>query len=261
MGMMKRNTDIIIVLLVGVVVLFLIINFNLVLTSLGETFLLPKNNSGGVFYEYQTLIAGFLAILGAALTIRAMNKSHRDLVYRNNMKARAYMHDSARELCTYFQMFFNQGYNNLYNKKYEPISVYNETAPTQALNALKENIGFLDNNSVRALSILLSKYQVFHSRSETRDRMKHRKLTMQVTDLIELHIWSERIFEYARAVEKEDFDSAGYQKSIKTDLILKEDIMKKWNSMESEFHGYGVAYQKFDIWNDQYLQERINSYN
>lgn len=257
----KRNKDIISVLLLAVFVIYLSINSNSLLSFFTYAFLLPKDNSGGIFYEYQTLIAGFLAVLGAALTIRTMNKSHKDLVYRNNMKARAYMHDSARELCAYFQMLFDHGYHGLCNKNYEPIFVSNEKAPTEALNALKENIGFLDNHSVRALSILLSKYQVFQSRSKSRNRIKRRKLAMQITDIIELYIWSERIFEYARAVEKKDFNIIGYRKSISTKVILRDDILRKWNSMEVEFHGFETSFSPFNLQSDAYLQERINSYN
>jgi hypothetical protein len=93
------------------------------------------DGTSGWFYEYQTIIAGILALSGAVVTILYMYSNHRDLVHRRDLAARAYMHDAASEICGYCQEMFNGFWQGN-----EPIS----DKPNESIKALKDNIGYVD---------------------------------------------------------------------------------------------------------------------
>lgn len=81
-------------------------------TDLKYAFSLPEY-SGGWIYEYQAMIAGLLALLSAAITVWVMRNHHNDLKYTKNLAARAFMQDSASEICAYYKKLFEYLYNEI----------------------------------------------------------------------------------------------------------------------------------------------------
>lgn len=214
----------------------------------------PETNGGGWFYQYQTLIAGLIAVLGALLTILTMRKTHQDIVFSNNLKARAYMHDTARELCDYCDELFLMGCKNIDSEdEKKAIDLKMVGSPQNSVNNLKDHIGFLDKKSAKAISALLSQYQVFHSRSKSKHKNEYKKLASQLVEIAEFNIRALRIFDYARAVEKNDFEKNYVHVPISTEKIYQEDIEEQLRRFERDIYGYGVAVS-YRIFNDPQVQ-------
>jgi len=214
----------------------------------------------GWFYQYQTLIAGGFAIFAAWLTVTQMRKNQEDIIYSNNLKARAYMHDTAKELCDYCDELFEKGHNNLFGgDKIKAIEMRTEDSPDKSINYLKDHIGYLDKKSAQAISALLSQYQVLHSRSKSRHKDEHKKLAAQIVEIAEFNVRVLRIFDYARAVEKDDFEEKFAKISINYEKIYREDVEEQLYRLERYIYGYGVAISS-NIINDKEI-EYVLKYN
>ena len=164
-----------------------------------EIFRTPAN-SGGLFYEYQNVFSGVLALSAALLTCYFMHKNHQDLIRRGNLNARANMLDALDELCDYCTRCFEYIYEG------QPIL---PKKPVSAINSIKESIKFIECKSEDAFHELVSKYQTFNSRLsafhslEVREK-QHDSQTYKarIFDVIVLHHCILRVFSYGRMETK-----------------------------------------------------------
>jgi hypothetical protein len=201
---------------------------------------LPEN-SGGWVYEYQALIAGVLALFSALITIYVMRRNHKDIRFRDNLKARAYIHVSANDISDFCKSVFEYIYFEIQKTEEEitPLDLSNHPIPEQGLNYFRDNIGNLDKKSAETVSKLLSKFQTFSAIAKTKDKMKKYKLERQLLDIVIIKILSDRTFEYARAPEKSNFNK---KIPIKNDYIDSTQLDKTFKFLETDIHGYGVAF-------------------
>lgn len=153
---------------------------------------LPKENSGGWFYEYQTLISGLIAVLGAVGTIVTMYSHHKSSMNIKLISARVHMRDALSIMCKYAEGCFDyiSGLIEIPPEK-----------PEHAMNVFKDNIGYLDKKTARTIDRLTFFYQIYNSRLETFSEENQPSNTTMLDRLYEwvhFQCMLNQIFEYAR---------------------------------------------------------------
>ncbi len=109
-----------------------------------------------VLSDWQTLIAGVLALLGAWITVSTMRKQEADRIYRRSLAYRAKLHMSLKTLENYT--------DDIIIKIVLGEEVSDLEMPEKALTTLGEMIEYVDDQSAQYLSQFLSKYQIMMSR-------------------------------------------------------------------------------------------------
>ena len=109
-------------------------------------FSLPEN-SGGLIYEYQTLIGAFIAAGSIYMTWFQYRKTTKS----KEFSARAHMNDALSAICKYSKDCFLSTYDN----REETVE-----KPTEAINTLKQSIQYLDSESAESVYQLVGFYQV-----------------------------------------------------------------------------------------------------
>ncbi|OFW89116.1 MAG: hypothetical protein A3J37_05620 [Alphaproteobacteria bacterium RIFCSPHIGHO2_12_FULL_45_9] len=161
---------------------------------------ISKNLDFTTFSNWQTLLTGVLALLGAWWTVNTMQKQMHeektradDALYRRSLAYRSKMPDALIEISAYTKgcfKYLHQGAPFLPEK------------PLNGITILKEAIEFTDNESALIIYELVSFYQKYNSRIahflESRDRSKDDL----IYDTIMLNCMAIGIFNYARNIEK-----------------------------------------------------------
>jgi len=176
-------------------------------------FNLPEN-SGGWFYEYQTLFSGVFAAAMAALSVYVAYHNYKNDFKRKEFSAIAHMNDALSDVCTYSRTYFNMVKDGQ-TKNYEK--------PTDSINALKNAIEFLDGYSSETVFELVSFYQVYNSRLESYLNPEERAIGAKdniLYDSVKLYALSSRLFSYAR----KETDS------IKNDKLTKNQMFSALNA-------------------------------
>ena len=196
-----------------------------------------ETNFIDILKEWQTLLAGILALSGALLTIGKMHYNHKDLIHRRNLAAKAYMHDALSEMCGYCQNMFNCFWDDTFSE--EPEKEFFEK-PQDAMKSLKDNIGYTDTEISESISNLLSCYQVFHSRlshgiytrvdSDKALRMRSER----ITEILEIYTLTVFLFSYARG-EKYTV--------VKKNKVPRAEIERSLGTLQGNLRGLGVAYE------------------
>jgi hypothetical protein len=182
---------------------------------------MPKLDLTDVYkfiYEYQALIAGILALLGACRTVRVINKQIRksgeiedERRRRQNLAARTVMPVALTELIDYSDaslVFLAKFTPDEYGlpKLSGPADV--PAVPSEAMLTLRLCIEFGETAVAEAISDLISKIQIQYSRLDTiKNWSDEGKLVTQsnlntyTVDALEVHARAARLFPYARRDE------------------------------------------------------------
>ncbi len=149
------------------------------------------DDSGGWFYEYQTLIGSFLAGLSILATWLMYNKEEE----RKRFVARAYLHDALSSICTFAKLNFY----DLYDGTKADGSAFADAK--NAMDVIKKNIGFLDIDTQKSVLELVMFFQVYNARLEKHSGENIDILNGKENDIYDtlyLYVLSERLFDYAR---------------------------------------------------------------
>ncbi len=149
--------------------------------------------------EWQTLIAGLIALVAAMWTIRTMRRQaldedgrHKDLMRRKKMAARARMPDALSEVSRYVKEMgchlLLAGSEGAIGKKPSP--------PIAGINSLQQVIEHIDNEAAERTFELVSWYQV--QRTRTADGIDPLLAVQPIYDLVLLQAYVNSLFDYAR---------------------------------------------------------------
>lgn len=148
------------------------------------------------FKEWQTLLAGGIALFGALITTAMLmkqhsfdKKKHREDQHKNEFYMRSLIPDALSALISYSAECFKYVYDGteLPNK------------PNEAISTLKENIKYSDLKTSKNLFEIVSFYQVHNSRinSYQKDIAMNKKESM-LYDIAKLDHYFNSLFSYAR---------------------------------------------------------------
>ena len=148
-------------------------------------------------FDWQTLMAGLLALVGAAATVWVIrtqiddeHERHKDAIYRKSLVARAQMPDALSELS-----HFTEDCVIEYDRKTK--------APTNrrsgAVDVLKNAIEFIDNTTALEVFDLVSFYQVHNARLYSSIGSRGGIMDSdRLYDTTKLRCLTDRLFSYAR---------------------------------------------------------------
>jgi hypothetical protein len=139
--------------------------------------------------EWQTLVAGLMALFAAFCTIFVLKWQHAEERKRNAFYMRSKISDALCDLILYSEQCF----------KY----IYDETdlpsKSNEAIEILKENIKYSDSRTSKNLSKIVSFYQVHNSRIDSYEENKaSNKKKNMLYDIAMLYHYSNSLFSYAR---------------------------------------------------------------
>ncbi len=154
--------------------------------SWGETYAIAK--------DWQTLIAGLIALLAALLTIRAMRlqakgdqERHLDLLDRKEMASRARMPDALSGMGEHVRRIGSYLAGEVAELPDTPIN---------SISALKEVIEHIDNDAAQRTFELVSWYQVLRARVSSDAATLREEETLY--DLVLLQAYVNSLYDYAR---------------------------------------------------------------
>lgn len=160
--------------------------------------------------EWQTLIAGILALSGALITTIILLRQHSfdKKRYRYDREKtefykRSLISDALCDLTEYSEKCFQ----HVYDKKELP------KKPDSAIQILRENIEYSDLNTSKNLSEIVSFYQVHNSRIEDYEKVSEKEDILY--DIFLLHHYFINLFPYAR----------NETKSVKTIFPTKKEMV------------------------------------
>lgn len=173
-----------------------------------------------VFKEWQTLIAGMLALCAAGVAYW----QYRDSLYRKNISARAKMMDALADVCE----FAKQSFLNIEKNQEIP------NQKSNGIDVLKEGVEGLDRKTADTFHDLFVHYQVHNSRNLRGPQGEKHGKEYLLYDSLLLYVLASSLFDYAR---KKDV----YGESVKTVENAKP-------SLQSMFSGLRAI---TDMWADQ----------
>jgi hypothetical protein len=150
------------------------------------------------FKDWQTLVGAIIALAAALATILVMQNQarddqerHRDGLYRKGLAARAQMPDALSAL---------SGFTAECVKWYDDDRAPSPDHPTEAIDALKNAIEFLESGAATATFELISFYQVHNARlfSSHRRRRVGPGAADRLFDTTQLRCLADRLYPYAR---------------------------------------------------------------
>ena len=159
-----------------------------------------------IAHEWQTLIAGTIALFAAWLTVRTIRQQiklqqsqieedkrrYADAQLSKKWAARAGMPDALSTLCEYTRACVT----------YLSIADDNRQipdAPAEAIGVIKSSIQYVDPESAHKLFELIEHYQVHNTRlSAYKEENDHPENDMRIYDAVKLRCLVDRLFEYAR---------------------------------------------------------------
>jgi hypothetical protein len=185
-----------------------------------------------LLYNYQTLIAGFVALGGAALTVLAINKQIKssqdqedERRRRRNLAARAMMPAALSEICNYSERCMKillpllpaAGEHRVTGRIQSVPPV-----PTEALYTLRHSIEFGDDQVAEVIADLIRKIQIQHTRLvSTENRLSSAQSVLRsnvldyIVDALEVFARASKLFPYARRATDEPATA-----TVKEDLEL-----------------------------------------
>ncbi len=191
-------------------------------------------------YEWQTLVAGLIALIGALGTI-AIVKHQINLEkerYLNDRKskmfaARAALPDALSEICKYAKHCVEYHSNSLL-AHFEIEAVPNTTIvltkpPFEAANSIKESIEYLDPVSAKKMFELLVFFQIHNARLTENDQSRE-TIDQFIFDAIKLYALSERLFPYARMIEDSAPDTELDKERIESYIFFNLIAWSDWKS-------------------------------
>ena len=154
--------------------------------------------------EWQTLLAGFIALGAAGWTVWTINKQialqrqaidedrnrHRESLLRRSRVARAGLSDALSALCEFSRISagFAEGRVEASPER-----------PVDAIALIRTSIGFVDEDSASALWKLLIEYQVHNARLFDGSRQAgEAERSHRIYDAVRLYASAERLFPFAR---------------------------------------------------------------
>ncbi len=108
-----------------------------------------------VINQWQTLIAGMIAFIGAWLTVWKMNAIEEDKIFRQSLASRVLISDALSELHIYLKQCFEY----IYDEGELPIK-------SDAINIIKQHIKFADKTTAKNFYAVICFYQIHRSRIE-----------------------------------------------------------------------------------------------
>lgn len=148
--------------------------------------------------NFQTLIAGIIAFIGAWLTVQTMRKQEKDRIYRASMTLRSRLPDAISDLLTYCKLCVEYLY--LENRDLPDCINYNDS-----IQVLRNNIEYSDTNTAQSLFEIISFYQVHNARFckyiDVNPRIIQNNDLMAL-DTIKLANYLHQLFSYARNEEE-----------------------------------------------------------
>ena len=148
----------------------------------------------GEISTWQTMIAGFLALLGAGLTIRAMGNRDREELIRKQRAAKFPLAEALSEVCRYSEKGISYLTSTTKRK-----SEFDERLSSDALEAIKEIAEWYDGSVGEAAGVIGPKYQLCRARShgDIGGLDEHWRLTV-IVNFAELNALSNRLFSFSR---------------------------------------------------------------
>ena len=144
-------------------------------------------------YNYQALIAGIIAFIGALLTVLQMQQQENDRTYRNSISSRSSLAIAAVKITEYLHESIDYTY-----KKRDKTPVF----PQSELNVISEHIKYTDKKSAEEFHRILSFAQIHHSRLSKQDDSRIAKSSYSINqnalDSLILGTCLNDIFYYAR---------------------------------------------------------------
>ncbi|MBY8975549.1 hypothetical protein KHP62_07020 [Rhodobacteraceae bacterium NNCM2] len=150
-----------------------------------------------VLHEWQTLIAGLLALTAASLTIRTMEKQiridverHKNAAEMKKLAVRAQLPDALSGLVQHIK--------KVVECLLREHNVEELTSPIEHIEVLKNSIEFIDRDASQGVFRLVSFYQVWHSRINGGSRSSLNYLESSICDSVLLMFYAKELFEYGR---------------------------------------------------------------
>jgi len=203
----------------------------------GGVFYLEYPNVVCVIKEWQTLIAGLLALFGAALTVHVMQAQRREQRRSKQRAARFSLSASLVEICDISKAgisYLREQVPKKPTSKYAgeeddnlllPIDGFSNRISDIAFNNLKEIAEHFDNEVSIAIEKIGQKYQLCIARTENRDLLKNEKMRYEIIcDFADLHARANRLFLFSWGeVNTVDISPLQYEEIV--DLILPARTM------------------------------------
>lgn len=189
--MNRKKNELSLIIAIGGGLLFIVLPLTIAASG---GFRLP-DNSGGWFYEYQTLITGLVGAFIASVV--AYQYYH--MRYRKMLSARAKMNSALNDICSYARACFQALIQDTGKTKFN----------NSFLKIFEDAIEFLDVNTSDAVYQLIIQYQVHNARldgyyetKQNREILFRDNREERLYDSTLLYALASRLFSYARGSDQ-----------------------------------------------------------
>lgn len=186
----------------------------------------------GFLKDWQTLLAGLLALAGAWMTIRQMRKSSEDERARKQRAALFPLGNALSEVCSYAR----NGMSYLIELE-ERESSFDEAISRETIEALQGIAEWFEGEVSQAAGVIGPKYQLCHARGhgDVSGQNDYYRIGV-ILDFAELHALASRLFDLSRAksdsaevgplTQQEIFSSFGVSDNVLWRFREREDVGK-----------------------------------